>query len=144
MKLVFDGKIYMIQNDEGAFWMGPKLNTWEKPKEPGADVPGWMTTSKAGAECQMTLLETSLNVTKNVTIPVPSRYKWLAIQPYGTITLYTNKPKIGNNGDYFPEEDSGKHAGQLIEFWDENGGEKLEIHFDLNSFDNWRESLREI
>lgn len=43
------GNVYSLQNDKGESWMGinaANVDLWEKPKEPGADVPCWITTDK--------------------------------------------------------------------------------------------------
>jgi hypothetical protein len=54
---VQSGKIFTISDAQGRFWMGPTLLTWEAPKELGADVPCWMTTSRESALAQAALLE---------------------------------------------------------------------------------------
>lgn len=60
MKIIQENKVFYIQDDNGAYWMGPRFPRsmqWEKPRESGGMVPCWMTTSKESAEAQAALLE---------------------------------------------------------------------------------------
>jgi hypothetical protein len=78
--------------------------------------------------------------TKSITIQVPAKYKWLAVQPDGATVLYECKPKVGNNGDYYDEEET-----QLIEFWCRVKGDYCELdEISLGECEHWRTSLRKI
>lgn len=77
--------------------------------------------------------------TKKITIPVPSKYKWMAIQPYGDLTLFTVKPCLDNNGDWFQD---GK-VQRLLE-WYKGNKDDFDIHLDLPYNENWRKTLKRI
>lgn len=62
MKIIIiqTGAIFSLRNETGEYWMGPRFSPseqWQAPREPGADVPCWLTTSWESAECQAALLQ---------------------------------------------------------------------------------------
>ena len=73
--------------------------------------------------------------TINIQLNIPDRYKWLAVQPWGEITLFANKPEIESPPDGY-------------EFWSVSKDEASltndnEIE-DLNKVEDWKTSLRPI
>ena len=71
-----------------------------------------------------------------ISIKVPDDYKFLAVQPYGDINLFKNKPSIISDGE-------------KEEYWDLQNDE-ISVFGDaspllsLNMDENWKNSLKEI
>lgn len=67
-------------------------------------------------------------------LKIPSRYKYLAIQPYGDIVLFTSKPKI--------TKDTGNY-----EYWKIQESEACLTKDNLSCYNfskNWKKSVRKI